>query len=73
MNLEAIKEAITDLPRDEKSRLAAWLLQQDMDDWDGQMQRDFSPGGRGAALVKKVKEDIAAGRFKPMDAGATEH
>jgi hypothetical protein len=37
------------------------------------MQRDFSPGGRGAALVKRVKEDIAAGKFKPMDAGATEH
>ena len=73
MTLDTIKEAIVGLPTDDKAALTTWLLQQDLDDWDRQMQRDFSPGGRGAALVKKVKEDVAAGRFKPMDAGATEH
>jgi hypothetical protein len=36
MTLEAIKEAITDLAPDEKARLAAWLLQQDMEEsWFG--------------------------------------
>jgi hypothetical protein len=73
MTLDTIKEAITGLPTDDRAALTTWLLQQDMDDWDRQMQHDFSAGGRGAALVKKVKHDIAAGKFKPMDMGATEH
>jgi hypothetical protein len=29
--MEAIKEAITELPRSENTRLAAWLLQQDVE------------------------------------------
>jgi hypothetical protein len=69
MTLDTIKEAITGLPTNDKAALTAWLLQQDMDDWDRQMHRDFSPGGRGAALVKRVKADVAAGKFRPMDAG----
>jgi hypothetical protein len=73
MTLDTIKEAITGLPTNDKAALTTWLLQQDMDDWDRQMQRDFSPGGRGAALVRKVKEDVAAGKFTPMNTGSTEH
>lgn len=37
-----------------------------MDDWDREMQRDFSQGGRGARLVEKVKAEIRAGKFRPM-------
>ena len=33
------------------------------------MQRDFSPGGRGHHLVDRVKADIRAGKFKPMPEG----
>lgn len=47
MTLEAIKEAITELPLDEKTRLAEWLLRQGMEEWDRQIEEDFSPGGRG--------------------------
>ena len=67
MTLEAIKEAITDLPRDEKARLAAWLLQQDMEEWDRQIQGDFSPGGNGMALLEEAEADVREGRIKPMD------
>jgi len=40
-----------------------------MDEWDRQMQTDFSPGGRGAKLVERVKADVRAGKFRPMDEG----
>jgi hypothetical protein len=67
MTVEAIKEAITELPRAEKARLAAWLLQQDVEEWDRQIQEDFSPGGRGMALLEEAKADIRGGRVMPMD------
>jgi hypothetical protein len=67
MTLETIKEAITGLPRNEKARLAAWLLQQDMEEWDRQIREDFSPGGNGMALLEEAEADVREGRVKPMD------
>ena len=67
MTIEAIKEAIAELPLDEKARLAAWVLQQDLEDWDRQIQDDFSPGGRGMALLEQAQADAREGRSKPMD------
>ncbi len=66
MTVDAIKQAIVDLPEDQKFALAAWLNQQTMDDWEKKMQRDFSPGGRGNHLVEEVKNQIRAGKFQPM-------
>jgi hypothetical protein len=67
MTLETIKEAITQLLPDEKARLAAWLLQQDTEAWDLQIQEDFSPGGRGMALLEEAQADVREGRARPMD------
>jgi len=67
MTLEAIKQAITDLSPDEKTRLAAWVLQQDMREWDRQIEEDFSPGGRGMAMLEEAQADAREGRTKPMD------
>lgn len=63
MSVEAIKEAISGLPEDDRMGLAAWLNALTMDDWDAQMQHDFSPGRRGQSLVDQVKAEIRAGRF----------
>lgn len=71
MTLEALKQAIAELPAEEKAGLATWLNEQDMDEWDREMQKDFSPGGRGMRVVKKVKADIRAGKFRPMDEKST--
>jgi hypothetical protein len=60
MTLEALKQAIAQLPAEEKAALATWLNEQEMGEWDRQMQRDFSPVGRGMRVVEKVK---ATGRF----------
>jgi hypothetical protein len=74
MELDAIKGAIAELPADERTALAAWLAEQEMDEWDKQMQKDFSPGGRGMHVVEKIRADIGAGKFKPLDHGqSAEH
>ena len=72
MTVEAIKEAIADLPAEEKVSLAAWLNLQTMDDWDKQMEQDFSPGGRGMAFVEQVQREIAEGKARPMEEGFAE-
>jgi hypothetical protein len=67
MTVEAIKTAIAGLPADEKTRLAAWLLQQDLKEWDSQLEQDFSPGGRGMDMVEEAEADMAQGRTRPLD------
>jgi hypothetical protein len=62
MTVEAIKDAISALPEDERHSLASWLNELDYDQWDEQMVKDFSPGGRGMALVENVKREIAEGK-----------
>jgi len=69
MTVDAIKEAISALPEEDRHSLASWLNELDYDDWDRQMVRDFSPGGRGAALVERVKREIAAGGSAPLETG----
>ncbi|MFZ0961516.1 MAG: hypothetical protein WAO35_11485 [Terriglobia bacterium] len=67
MTIEALKEAIADLSPDEKTRLAAWVIEQDREEWNRQIQDDFSPGGRGMALLEEAQVDAREGRSKPMD------
>ncbi len=69
MTVEAIKEAISELPENERHSLAAWLMELQFDDWDKQMLNDFSPGGRGAQLAQRVKRDIAAGKTRSFEEG----
>ena len=66
MTVDAIKDAITGLPDEDKIALARWLSLQTMDEWDQQMALDFAPGGRGVHVIEKVKADIRAGKFRPM-------
>ena len=37
------------------------------DDWDKQMVKDFSPGGRGMAWAAQVRRDMAEDRARPME------
>ena len=66
MTVDAIKDAITGLPYEDKIALATWLSFQTMDEWDRQMARDFAPAGRGVHVIEKIKTDIRAGKFSPM-------
>jgi hypothetical protein len=49
-----------------KQEIAFWLNSLDNDEWDKQMIRDFSPGGRGEHLVDLVKKQIAAGQSQSL-------
>lgn len=69
MSVDAIKEAIVALPQEERHALASWLNQLEYDAWDKQMVRDFSPGGRGLALIESVKHEIAAGKTTLLQEG----
>ena len=62
MTVEAIKEAIAELPEDQRHSLVVWLNEIDYDGWDKEMVKDFSPGGRGMALVERVKREITEGK-----------
>ena len=72
MTVEALKDAIAGLPAEERHSIATWLNDLDYDAWDRQMVEDFSPGGRGMALVERVKRQIAEGKARPMEEGFAE-
>lgn len=67
MTLEAIKQAITELPQQEKTSLAAWLNEQDAKAWDKQIEEDFSEGGAGMTLLEKWDAEIEAGGSAPLE------
>ncbi|HME07610.1 MAG TPA: hypothetical protein VKG25_11180 [Bryobacteraceae bacterium] len=67
MTVQSLKEAILELPESERQSLTLWLNGLDHDDWDREMLQDFSAGGRGAHLVERVKADITAGKYRPVE------
>ena len=69
MTLEALKEAIEQLPPEQQTALAIWLSERDWKAWDEQIQRDFSPGGRGMPLLTELEREIAEGKTRPIEEG----
>ena len=72
MTLETIKEAIEQLPPEEQTILANWFSERDWKAWDEEIERDFSPGGRGMSLLAELEQEIAEGRTRPMEDGFAE-
>lgn len=72
MTLDAIKEAIQHLPEEEQSVLASWLSERDWQQWDRQIERDFSPCGAGLPLLADLRGEIAEGKTRPMEEGFAE-
>jgi hypothetical protein len=69
MTVEAIKEAISHLPDDARHSLAVWINELDYDDWDHQMEADFSTGGRGMALVEAMQHEAGLGKAISFEKG----
>jgi len=67
MTLEAIKAAIAELPETERASLAAWLIRKDAEDWDKQIEADFSEGGAGTPLLERWDAEIKAGGAVPLE------
>ncbi len=69
MDLTEIQRAIEALPSEQQAALAAWLAERDQAEWDREIERDFSPGGKGIGLLEEMKADARAGNFKPFEQG----
>ena len=67
MTLEVIKQAIAELPEREKTSLVVWLNARDAQAWDRQIERDFSQGGAGMALLEEWDAEIKAGNQMPLE------
>jgi hypothetical protein len=69
MTVEAIKAAIEQLSEPERRKLADWFTELEEQAWDAEMERDFSPGGRGHHLVEKINQEIDKAKFAPLEEG----
>jgi Arc/MetJ-type ribon-helix-helix transcriptional regulator len=69
MTVEAIKDAIVHLSEPEREELADWFDQIQEDAWDREMERDFSPGGRGEHLAGEIDRQIETGNFSSLEDG----
>jgi hypothetical protein len=67
MDLAEIQHAIEALPKDQQAALAAWIADRDQAEWEAEIERDFSPGGRGGTLIEEMKADASAGKFRPFE------
>jgi len=69
-SVQRIAEEVRALPEKELDEFLAWLAEYELeqsDRWDQQVARDSQPGGRLDSVLRRVQEDIAAGRTKPLD------
>jgi Arc/MetJ-type ribon-helix-helix transcriptional regulator len=69
MTVDAIKDAIAQLPEQDRRQLTHWLEEMEEQAWDRQMEQDFAPGGRGAHLLEKVDRQIDTGNFPSLEEG----
>ena len=73
LTLEAIKESVLHLSETEREQLANWFQELAAEAWDAEMERDFSPGGRGDQLVERIDREIertiAAGNLTTLEDG----
>ncbi len=69
MDLPEIQHAIEELPKEQQTALAAWLTTREQAEWDAEIERDFSAGGAGLALLEEMKADVRAGKFHPFEEG----
>lgn len=63
--LEALEEEILKLDPDEFSQLREWLLEQDWDRWDHQIERD-AEAGRLDGLFEKAVRSHRRGKSREM-------
>ena len=62
MTVADIKRAIESLSDEERAHLADWFAEQDAAAWDAEIERDFSPGGRGANCWTEWTSRFGAGK-----------
>ncbi len=66
MSLAEIEKAVDALAPEELAKLAAYIGRHDKLAWDKQIDEDFSPGGKHAAVLENIDAEIDAGNFRPL-------
>jgi hypothetical protein len=66
MSLVEIEKAVDELKPDELAKLVAYIAQRDDAEWDRQIEEDFSPSGKHAAMLEKLDAEIDGGKFTPL-------
>lgn len=66
MTLPEIQRAVEALPEEEQAELAKWVAGRDAAIWDAEIERDFSAGGSGEALLETVRQQVLGGQSKPF-------
>ena len=69
MSITEIQHVIQELPAEEQTALAAWIVDRDRARWDEEIERDFSPGGAGMELLDRVKKHVSDGLSRPLSEG----
>jgi hypothetical protein len=69
MSLTELQRAIEALPAEQQASLAAWLAERDRRQWDLELDRDFSAGGAGMALLDRVRAQVGRGESQPITEG----
>ena len=69
MTLEAIKKALSHLPKKERRQLAGWFEGMEEAAWDEEIKRDFAPDGRGERLEKEIRCEISERKARPLEEG----
>ena len=72
MTVEGIKDAIKQLSESDPRKLVDWFEEIEEQSWDKQIERDFSPGGRGMPLLAELELELAEGKTRPMEEGLAE-
>ena len=65
--IEKIQEEILSLSDSEKLKLSKWIADLEASVWDQEIESDFTQGGRGQALLDRVKSDYSAGKCSKWD------
>ncbi len=68
--VQKIADEVRSLPAKELDEFLSWLAEYELaqrDTWDQQVARDSQPGGGLDTVLKRVRDDIAAGRTRPLD------
>jgi len=65
MTIEDLEVAVAKLPPDQFARFAEWFAEYQAELWDRQIEDDLR-AGRLDAVMQRAREDIAAGRSKPL-------
>lgn len=63
--VEQLEQEIAKLSADEFAQLRDWLLEQDWDEWDRQIERDVA-AGKLDGLMQQALADHAAGKTRPL-------